>query len=143
MEETACPGSLEMCGSGVIVDDDAAFLSVARALLEREGISVAGVARGCAEAVERARALQPDVVLIDISLGEESGFGVAQMLAGNGHPGKLIFISTHGEADYADLIADSPAVRSWPRPACRRRPCTGSWPGPAAVAGAHQRPPTG
>jgi hypothetical protein len=50
----------------VMVDDDEAFLDVARALLERDGITVAGVAHSGAEAVERVQALRPDVVLIDI-----------------------------------------------------------------------------
>lgn len=94
----------------VIVDDDAAFLRVARALLEREGIAVAAVARGGGEAAERTQALRPDVVLIDISLGQESGFDVARRLAGNGQAATLIMISTHSEADYADLIAESPVA---------------------------------
>jgi DNA-binding NarL/FixJ family response regulator len=94
----------------VIVDDDAAFLNVARALLEREGMTVAGVAQGCAEAVERARTLRPDVVLIDISLGQESGFDAARRLACNGQTGRLIMISTHSESDYVDLIAESPVA---------------------------------
>jgi DNA-binding NarL/FixJ family response regulator len=99
----------------VIVDDDAAFLNVARALLEREGLTVAGIARRCSEAVERAEELRPDVVLIDISLGQESGFDVARLLAGNGHAATLIMISTHSEADYADLIAESPVAGFLPK----------------------------
>jgi two-component system, NarL family, nitrate/nitrite response regulator NarL len=99
----------------VIVDDDGAFLNVARALLERQGISVAGVARDGADAVERVRVLRPDVVLIDIHLGEESGFEVARQLAGNGDARALIIISTHCEADYAELIADSPAAGFLPK----------------------------
>jgi DNA-binding NarL/FixJ family response regulator len=94
----------------VIVDDDEVFLDVARALLERDGITVAGVARSAAEAVERVRALRPDVVLIDIRLGEESGFDAARRLAGNGQAAALIMISTHAGEDYADLIADSAAA---------------------------------
>lgn len=94
----------------VIVDDDEGFLGVARALLERDGVTVAGVARTGAEAAERAQALRPDVVLIDIRLGEESGFDAARRLAGNGQPAALIMISTHAGEDYADLIAESPAA---------------------------------
>jgi CheY-like chemotaxis protein len=94
----------------VIVDDDVAFLEVARTLLERDGITVAGMARGCREAVERAEELRPDVVLIDISLGEESGFDVARRLAHDGQNATLIMISTHSETDYADLIAESPVA---------------------------------
>ena len=39
----------------VIVDDDEEFLKVARALLERDGVTVAGVAHNSAEAVQRTR----------------------------------------------------------------------------------------
>ena len=99
----------------VIVDDDEAFLSAAQALLERDGVTVAGVAGSSAEAVQRVRALRPDVVLIDIRLGEESGFDTARQLNGNGQSAALIMISTHAGADYADLIADSPAAGFVPK----------------------------
>jgi two-component system, NarL family, nitrate/nitrite response regulator NarL len=94
----------------VIVDDDSAFLDVARALLEGEGVTVAGTAGNCAEAVERARTLLPDVVLIDIRLRDESGFDAARLLAAEVRAAALIMISSHREADYADLIAESPAI---------------------------------
>jgi DNA-binding NarL/FixJ family response regulator len=94
----------------VIVDDDNAFIDVARALLEREGVTVVGRAGTCAEAVDRATALQPDVVLIDIRLSDESGFDAARQLAAEGPAAALIMISTDRGADYADLIADSPAI---------------------------------
>lgn len=93
----------------MIVDDDETFLNVARALLERDGITVVGVAHTSAEAIQQAEALLPDVVLIDIRLGEESGFDAARLLADDGHSAALIMISTHAGSDYADLIAESPA----------------------------------
>ena len=99
----------------VIVDDDEAFVEVARGVLERDGVSVAGSASSCAEAVQRAGALRPDVVLIDIRLGGESGFEVARRLASNGHAAAMIMISTHSGADYADLIAESPAAGFVPK----------------------------
>jgi DNA-binding NarL/FixJ family response regulator len=72
-------------------------------------MTVAGVAGSGAEAVEQVRTLRPDVVLIDIRLGGESGFEAARQLAGGG-PAALIMISSHAEEDYADLIADSPTA---------------------------------
>jgi DNA-binding NarL/FixJ family response regulator len=93
-----------------MVDDDGTFLDVARALLEREGVTVAGVAGNSAEAVKCARTLRPDVVLIDIRLGDESGFDAARLLAAEEQAAALIMISTHREVDYADLIAESPAI---------------------------------
>jgi CheY-like chemotaxis protein len=99
----------------LLVDDSDAFLQTARVLLEREGLSVVGVASSIAEALGQARALRPDLILVDIGLGEESGFDLARLLAqdGGGGPGgaaEVILISTGAEADYRDLIADSPAA---------------------------------
>lgn len=99
----------------VIVDDDVTFLDDARALLESDGVTVAGVASSSAEAVQRVEALRPDVVLIDIRLGEESGFHAARQLAADGHGAALIMISSDAGEDYADLIADSPVTGFLPK----------------------------
>jgi CheY-like chemotaxis protein len=96
--------------TSVIVDDDEDFLEAAQALLERDGVTVAGVAHNSAEAVQRTQALRPDVVLIDIRLGRESGFETVRQLADNGHPAALVMISTHAGEDYAELIAESPVL---------------------------------
>jgi DNA-binding NarL/FixJ family response regulator len=102
----------------LIVDDNRLFLDAARALLEREGLRVVGVAASSAEALRRAGELRPDVALVDISLGSESGLELARRLAGNrgGGAPAVILISTHSEADFADLIADSPAAGFVPKP---------------------------
>jgi DNA-binding NarL/FixJ family response regulator len=92
----------------VIVDDNKPFLEVARALLERQGMGVAGVASNSAEAQVLAQEFRPDVALVDISLGEESGFDVARLIVP--YVGHVILISSNAEDDYADLLAESPAA---------------------------------
>ena len=111
----------------LLVDDNEAFLEAASVLLEREGLTIVGVASSIAEALRQARALRPDVILVDIGLGDESGFDLARLLGGNGQAGRgvqggqggqggqgvgadVILISTGAEADYAELIAESPAA---------------------------------
>jgi CheY-like chemotaxis protein len=95
----------------LIVDDNSSFLDAARSLLEREGLNVAGVAATAAEAIRRSQELEPDVVLVDIMLGGESGFALARRLVEDGGRGaEVILVSTHGEAEFADLIAESPAT---------------------------------
>jgi DNA-binding NarL/FixJ family response regulator len=94
----------------LLVDDNDAFLKAASVLLEREGVTIAGVASTISDALQQIDALQPDVILIDIALGDESGFDLARCVARNGSSATVIMISTRGGADYADLIADSPAV---------------------------------
>jgi DNA-binding NarL/FixJ family response regulator len=93
----------------LIVDDNGGFRDAARSLLEREAIEVVGVASNSAEARSRVAALRPEVVLVDIDLGAESGFDLTRALAREDQT-KLILISTHSELDFADLIAASPAV---------------------------------
>jgi two-component system, NarL family, nitrate/nitrite response regulator NarL len=95
----------------LIVDDSATFLDAATALLEREGVTVVGVASDSAQALARVKELHPDVVLLDIMLGRESGFDVAWHLADSGLAGiAVILISTHLEADFEDLIEEVPVA---------------------------------
>jgi CheY-like chemotaxis protein len=95
----------------LLVDDNEAFLEVASLFLEREGVTVVGVASSIAEALRQARALRPGVILVDIGLGEESGFDLARLLAQDGRGGaEVILISTGAEADYSELIDESPAA---------------------------------
>jgi len=94
----------------LIVDDSDAFLETASLLLEREGLAVVGAASSIAEALQQARALRPDVVLVDIGLGSESGFTLARLLARDDQEAGVILISAGAEADYVELIAESPAA---------------------------------
>jgi two-component system, NarL family, nitrate/nitrite response regulator NarL len=100
----------------LIVDDNRSFLDSARFLLVREGLVVAGVASTVADALRQVEAVRPDVVLVDISLGEESGFDLARRLAVSeaGAP-VVVLVSLSAEADYADLIAASPAAGFIPK----------------------------
>ena len=94
----------------LIVDDYLPFLDAASGLLEAQGAGVVGVARSGAEALRRAEELRPEVILVDINLGAESGFEVAEQLHRVGPVAPVILISTHAEQDFADMIATSPAV---------------------------------
>ena len=91
----------------VIVDDNSAFLKAARRLLERQGVDVVGVATTSAEAVACIASTAPDVVLVDVGLGEESGFDLARRLDGST---AVVLISTQSEADLEELVAETPAV---------------------------------
>jgi DNA-binding NarL/FixJ family response regulator len=101
----------------LIVDDSSSFLEAAQALLEREGLSVVGVASSGGDALRSAQELRPDVVLVDISLRGESGFEVARRLVDHedDRVSAVILISTHSESDFADLIESSPAIGFLPK----------------------------
>ena len=65
----------------LIVDDHAGFRHQARALLEADGFVVIGEADDGATGLAAARALRPDLVLLDIGLPDIEGFEVARELA--------------------------------------------------------------
>ena len=95
----------------LIVDDSKEVLDAARQLLADDGITVVGVAATSAEAVEETLALRPKVALVDVDLGAESGFDVAQRLAGlpNGGPA-VILISAESGLELAELVDASGAL---------------------------------
>jgi len=61
----------------LIVDDQPSFRGMARTVLEWRGYVVAGEADSASSAIAAAESLAPDAVLLDVRLGEASGFDVA------------------------------------------------------------------
>jgi DNA-binding NarL/FixJ family response regulator len=110
------PGNMRLrC---LIVDDNAGFRREMGGLLLEEGLDVVGGAGSAAEACGQIAELRPDVALIDIDLGGESGFELARRLRekqGQAAAPHLILISTHDDAEYADLIEASSAVGFLPK----------------------------
>ena len=96
----------------LIVDDSVHFVAAARGLLERQGVTIVGVASTSAGAQVIFEELRPDVTLVDLDLGGESGFDVAEQLhrAAGPTPSPVIIISTHSAQDFVDLIEASPAI---------------------------------
>ena len=87
------------------MDDNERFLAVAHASLEREGLEVVGTANTIAEALAKVNVLRPDVVLVDIARGKESGFELTRQIVAS-HPAlraRIVLISTRREEDFADL----------------------------------------
>lgn len=101
----------------VIVDDSRAVLRAASELLEGQGIAVVGVATTAEQAISLVEELEPDVVLVDIDLGAESGFDLALRLEHTSDRARtrIILISTYDEADFAKLIEASPAIGFVPK----------------------------
>ena len=107
-----CDAGQGMSVRCLIVDDSARFGEEARSLLEQEGISVVGFATSGDEALRLAKELRPDLALVDISLGSESGFDVARRLADHGDIAapRVIFVSTYDEREFSGPIEASSAL---------------------------------
>jgi len=96
----------------LVVDDNKRFLEVAKRSLEFQGLAGVSTAATIQGALAAIAAEQPDVVLVDVSLGTESGFDLVRQVADR-FPrlvGRMILISTRAEEDYAELLEDTPTV---------------------------------
>lgn len=113
MREATPPANVaDMALCCLIVDDNPGFLQSARILLEREGLRVVAVASTSEDALHRIEELRPDVVLVDVHLGDENGFDVVCWFHDRLGPSTpdLILISINTEEDLGELIAESPAL---------------------------------
>ena len=93
----------------VIADDHPSFRASARAILQSEGFEVVGEAEDGESAIAAARALHPDVLLLDVQLPDMDGFAVCRELDLNGGPPAVVLVSSRDACDYGGLIEQSGA----------------------------------
>ena len=80
----------------VIVDDHALVREGLRSLLsQHEDIEVVGEAGTVADALAVVEEAQPDLVLLDLRLGEEEGVDVARALRAKGSDVTILMLSVH------------------------------------------------
>src|SRR5258708_4033006 len=86
-----------------IVDDHAMFREGLRQLIEREsGLTVCGDAPDAAKALRGIRAMKPDVVIVDISLGGTSGIDLIKEIKAEFEDLPVLVVSMHDESLYAE-----------------------------------------
>ena len=83
----------------LLVDDNQAMLSRAAAVLT-PGCVVVGAANDGRTAIEKTMALQPDVVVLDISMPGMSGLEVAGALRDAGSQAAVVFLTVHDEEEF-------------------------------------------
>lgn len=108
--DSTAGGTIAFVTTVLIVDDHDAFRVEARKFLESIGYSVVAEAADGASAVETARRLSPDVILLDVALPDIDGFIVARRLVAAGSSAKVILISTRDARDYGGRISSCGAV---------------------------------
>ena len=93
----------------LIVDDHPSFRASARAVLEADGFEVVGEAADGASALEAARSLAPDVILMDVQLPDANGFDLCEFLCVTEPEPSVVLISSRDAADYNGLLETSHA----------------------------------
>ena len=96
---------MTQCIRVLIVDDHFIARKGTLALLaDVEGIEVIGEACNGLDAVEKAQALKPDVILMDLVMPEMGGVEATQRILGT-HPGMTILILTGSDLEHEILAA--------------------------------------
>jgi len=86
--------------SVLLVEDFIPFRTVTRSLLdEQPNFHVVGEVADGLEAVEKARQLRPDLILLDISLPRLHGFEVARRICNLVPSSRIVFLSQEMDAD--------------------------------------------
>src|SRR5579871_1094798 len=96
--------------SCLIVDDSEEFLASAARLLSMQGVSVVGRASSAGEALRLAAALNPDVALVDVELGDEDGIDLARRLTTDDSSAIVILISLRDRNELGELMTGSGAA---------------------------------
>ena len=102
----------------VIVDDNAPFRTLVRAMLSADGFTVVGEAREGTAAIEVIRRTAPDLVLLDVELPDLDGFAVLQRLGLAGDSGDadrearpiVVLTSSRGRVAYQHRLVGSGAA---------------------------------
>lgn len=81
----------------LIADDHALFRDSLRSLLEARGLTVVGEARNGREAVELARSVKPDILLMDLSMPEMDGLAATRLISAELSAVKVVILTASDE----------------------------------------------
>jgi DNA-binding NarL/FixJ family response regulator len=93
----------------VLADDHEDFLALERRLLEPEFEVVQSVRDGQA-AVEAATELEPDILVLDLSMPVLDGIAAARSLRASGSRARVVILTVHRDPDYASAALAAGAL---------------------------------
>ena len=93
----------------VLADDNAAVLDKVSGMLAKDYDIVATIKEGY-DVVEECLRLTPDVVILDISMGEVSGIDLSRDLRDSGCASRVVFLTVHEDYDYVNAALGSGAL---------------------------------
>ena len=92
----------------LLADDNPAILDVVKQMLQKD-FQVVGAIDQASAVIREAPALKPDVLVLDISMGELNGFEITRQLKLDQCPTKIIFLTVHEELEFIRAAFDAGA----------------------------------
>ena len=93
----------------LLADDNREILETLVDMLQSAYTVAAALSDG-ASVLEQAPALNPDLIILDISLGDMTGFEVVRRLRKAGVAAKVIFLTVHENVDFVDAAFEAGAA---------------------------------
>lgn len=93
----------------LLADDSPSMLQAARRILEPE-FEVVGTVDDGQAVLEATKSLNPDVLVLDISMGVMSGLEAARLLRRIGSTAKIVFLTVHNDQDFVDEAFSAGAI---------------------------------
>ena len=92
----------------LLADDNPGILEIVKYMLQKD-FTIVGVVSDAASVVRETRELNPDVLILDISMGEVNGFQIARSLRMQQCLSKIIFLTVHEELEFIRAAFDAGA----------------------------------
>ena len=93
----------------VLADDNPAILDVVKRILRNEYDIVAAYLEG-SSLIREVLTLAPDIIILDISMGEQNGFDLTRQLNAKQCTAKIIFLTVHEELEFIRAAFDAGAA---------------------------------
>ena len=85
----------------LLADDSPSMLQAARLILEPE-FQIVGTVDDGETVVEAMQSLEPDVLILDISMGLMNGLEAARLLTRIGSKAKIVFLTVHKDQEFVE-----------------------------------------
>lgn len=85
----------------LLADDSPSMLQAARLILEPE-FQIVGTVDDGEAVVEAMQSLEPDVLILDISMGLMNGLEAARLLTRIGSKAKIVFLTVHKDQEFVE-----------------------------------------
>ncbi len=92
----------------LLADDNPAILDMLKRMLRKDFV-IAGAVNNATSVLREAPDLKPDVIILDISMGDLNGFDVTRQLRAAESTAKIIFLTVHEDFEFIRAAFDAGA----------------------------------